>query len=85
MMCHSLIRKVTRQTGVLPKSFVLHGVKKSSEHPVSGGGFADIFMGTHAGREVALKVLRVFMTEENRKKIHRVRGTFDLGRSSSKV
>jgi hypothetical protein len=72
MMCQSWIRKITRQTGVLPNSFVLRGVTKSTEHPVSGGGFADIYQGSYKGREVALKVLRVFVTEENRKRIHRV-------------
>jgi hypothetical protein len=47
-------------------------VKKTGEHPVSGGGFADIYMGLFEGRTVALKVLRVFVTDENARKIHRV-------------
>lgn len=68
----SWIRKIVRQTGVLPPSFVLTGVVQVSEHPVSGGGFADIFTGKLEMQKVALKVLRVFVTEENRKKIHRV-------------
>jgi len=71
LMCQSWIRKIARQTSALPNSFVLRGVKKTSEHPVFGGGFADIFKGLHSGNPVALKVLRVFVTEENQKKIHR--------------
>lgn len=47
-----------------------------SEHPVSGGGFADIFMGAYAGGIVALKVLRCFATDADAQKLHRVRGCF---------
>jgi hypothetical protein len=72
MMCRSWIRKIARQTGVFPSSFVLQGVRKSIEHPVSAGGFADLYLGWYSGQEVALKVLRVFVTEENWKKKNQV-------------
>ena len=42
-------------------------MKKTSEFALAGGGFADIYMGKYAGRDVALKVLRVFEGEEERK------------------
>jgi hypothetical protein len=69
----SWIRKIARETGALPSTFVLKGVARTSQHAVSGGGFADIYVGKLGGREVALKVLRVFLTPENRKRVFRVR------------
>jgi hypothetical protein len=73
LTCQSWIRKISRQTGVLPSSIILQGVKRSGTQPVSCGGFADIYRGWYLRQEVAMKVLRVFVTEENRKKIYRVR------------
>ena len=35
-----------------------------SEHAINGGGFADIYLGKYLGKEVAVKVLRVFNTRE---------------------
>lgn len=58
---------------MLPDSFVLTDVVKTSGHAISGGGFADIHLGSHAGKEVALKVLRVYgRTQANQKKVIRV-------------
>jgi len=71
LRCESWIRKIARGTGILPTSLVLQGVEKFGEHPISGGGFADIFMGSYGGNPVALKVLRVFVTDETREKVHR--------------
>jgi hypothetical protein len=68
-----MIRKIARATGVLPASFVLKGVTKTSEHPVLGGGFAHIYTGKYAGKDVALKVLRVFTEQQNQKKAIKVR------------
>jgi hypothetical protein len=42
------------------------------EHPVAGGGFADVFIGKYAGNEVALKVLRVYLNERNQKALVKV-------------
>jgi hypothetical protein len=47
-------------------------VKKESENAVAGGGFADVYIGMYAGRRVALKVLRVFVKENNRRRIIKV-------------
>jgi hypothetical protein len=69
----SWIRKIARETGALPSTFVLKGVTRSIEpHAVSGGGSADIYVGKYRGRDVALKVLRVFLTAENQKRVVRV-------------
>jgi hypothetical protein len=74
-LCQSWIRKVARQTGTLPTSFILQGVKKESENAVAGGGFADVYVGTYASQKVALKVLRVFV-KDNRRRIIKVRLVF---------
>jgi hypothetical protein len=71
--CQSWIRKIARHTGALPDTFVLNGVTKTSEHGVSGGGFANIYLGQYAGKQVALKVLRVFITPEEQRRAFRVR------------
>ena len=68
----SWIRKIAKATGAFPDTFILKNVKKETEHAVSGGGFADIYMGKYEGKEVALKVLRVYITQENKKKVFRV-------------
>lgn len=44
----------------LPRSLTLEDVRLRSADAVAGGGFADVFMATHDGKDVALKRLRVF-------------------------
>jgi hypothetical protein len=77
ILCQSWIRKIARKTGTLPTSFILQDVKKEleSENAVAGGGFADVYIGMYAGRRVALKVLRVFV-KENQRRIIKVCFTF---------
>jgi hypothetical protein len=75
-LCQSWIRKIARQTGSLPSSFILQDVKKESEHAVAGGGFADVYIGVYSGQKVALKVLRVFV-KANQRRIIKVRSVFN--------
>jgi hypothetical protein len=75
-LCQQWVRKVAKYVGVLPSSFVLDGVKKSCDLAVNGGGFADVYEGTYQKQKVAIKVIRVFLTGENRKRIHRVSTSF---------
>ena len=71
---------IVRRTGVLPNALLLNGVVKTSEHPVSGGGFADIYTGMLDGTKVALKVLRVYGTNEIQKRAFGVcNRSFSLG------
>jgi hypothetical protein len=72
MLYQSWIRKIVRHTGALPPSFVLDGVVRSGEHPVSGGGFSDIFMGTYKWNSVALKVLRMYGKANRNKEAFKV-------------
>ena len=71
-LCQGWIRKITRHTYTLPEGFILKGTTKTSKDPVTCGGFADIYMGQHRGKEVALKVLRV----RSQDKMFKVRQNF---------
>jgi len=68
---HSGIGKEAKRTVTFPRSLVVEGVEKSGEHPVSEGGFADTFMGSHDGKPVALKVLRIPLTDGLHREIGR--------------
>lgn len=78
--CRSWIRKIVRQTNIIPPSFIMSGVVKTSEHPVSGGGFADVYMGKYENKVVAVKVLRVFDPNDS-SLAERVHGVSSLFRS----
>jgi len=48
-------------SGELPEGIVYDSeVRRDSENPLAGGGFADVFKGTLLGDEIAMKVPRVF-------------------------
>jgi hypothetical protein len=66
-LCQSWIRTVARQTGTLPITFILKGVRKESENAVGDGGFAEVYIGLYAGQKVALKVLSIGVKEDRRK------------------
>lgn len=51
-------------SAVHPDCLMLSGVTVSSQWAVDGGGFGDIWKGLVQGREVAIKVLRVFNSSE---------------------
>lgn len=54
----------------------ISGVDLDSQHPRKGGGFADIFRGSHKGQGVALKKLRVFTEREEKERLHTVGAIF---------
>ncbi|KAF5338827.1 hypothetical protein D9758_012084 [Tetrapyrgos nigripes] len=55
--------------GALPPSIVVHDVTREGTHPITGGGFADIWKGRRNGQPVCLKVLRIFTSSSDRKKL----------------
>ena len=61
-----------RRTGILPLGAVLDEIEVLGNNAVTGGGFADIWKGNFKGKQVALKVLRIFGENENEKKHLRV-------------
>ena len=44
----------------MPSTFYIREIKRVGVHPVYGGGFADVYMGTYNEQAVALKVIRIF-------------------------
>lgn len=54
------------KTGVIPNGMSLTGVRRQGEHPVGGGGSADVFEGRYGDEVVALKVLRIFQHTSHR-------------------
>lgn len=54
------LQRIVKETGQLPTSMIIDNVQKSGNHPLAGGGFADVYHGSQGDIEVAIKVLRVF-------------------------
>ncbi|KAL0574366.1 hypothetical protein V5O48_007589 [Marasmius crinis-equi] len=52
----------------LPPSLFVNNIERDGSHALSGGGFADIYKGTLAGKTVCLKVLRVHTADSERKR-----------------
>jgi len=46
----------------LPSSMVIPSIDDISVAPACGGGFADVFQGKYRGRQVAIKVMRVYVS-----------------------
>ncbi|KAJ7589976.1 kinase-like domain-containing protein [Mycena floridula] len=67
--CLSCLRKLARQFGVLPPSFLVNDISCHDDRPITGGGYADIWKGRQAGREVCVKVIRMFTSEDLREEI----------------
>ncbi|KAJ6579471.1 kinase-like domain-containing protein, partial [Mycena vulgaris] len=44
----------------LPSSMFIHGVTRCGDHPISGGGFSDVYQALYKGETVALKAIRTF-------------------------
>ncbi|KAF5385606.1 hypothetical protein D9757_006780 [Collybiopsis confluens] len=59
--CLKRMQELNRLHGVLPSSMFLRGLHCESKHPITGGGFSDIWVGRLEGRRVCVKVLRFFL------------------------
>lgn len=77
--CERTLRRLCGRAGLLPSPITLgeEEITKASDHPVTGGGFADIYVGWHKGKKVALKALRVY-GKDNVKKVQKVRQSYFL-------
>lgn len=71
-----LLMKLSEISGILPPSLMITGIKLLEKEALFGGGFADIYKASYAGKEVALKRMRIFQRGQERRKIHRVSPTF---------
>ncbi|KAF9071877.1 kinase-like domain-containing protein [Rhodocollybia butyracea] len=59
-----------RYPKLLPPSLIIHDVEKEGTSAVAGGGFADIWRGKVKGRPVCLKVLRLFLEQDERARMN---------------
>ena len=56
--------KTCSRLALIPRSLEVEVHCDQNDYPAFPGGFADVWKGHHDGREVALKVLRVFSTSD---------------------
>lgn len=69
--CLSALCKICGRQALLPRSLKMPLCHDRSGTPQYHGGFADVWMGEHKGRKVAVKVLRVYSTSDFEKIISR--------------
>uniref|UniRef100_A0A0W0G7T2 Protein kinase domain-containing protein n=1 Tax=Moniliophthora roreri TaxID=221103 RepID=A0A0W0G7T2_MONRR len=68
--CIRYLLHLSKHFGSLPRSMFLTNLAKDGFHPVTGGGYADIWKGTYnRTRNVCLKVLRIFIATYNAQKL----------------
>ncbi|KAJ7508306.1 kinase-like domain-containing protein, partial [Mycena galericulata] len=58
---HRIIRKLCEACDKLPSSLFITGVSGRGEHPMFGGGFANVYRASYDNKPVALKVVRHFL------------------------
>ncbi|KZT24548.1 kinase-like protein [Neolentinus lepideus HHB14362 ss-1] len=75
--CEEMLLHISYKSDVLPSILFLRDIKPVGMHPVTGGGWSDVWKGVLHGRVVALKVLRDCHVRDEvrktrlRKKFHR--------------
>lgn len=58
----------------LPTTLFITGVKMDAmASPVAGGSFADVYRGSYQGHDVAIKRIRVFLSNDDTNKLYKVR------------
>jgi hypothetical protein len=61
----AVMRKLCGNCGILPTSYMItDSLKTVGELAIAGGGFAEVWEGTHRGRRVAMKVLKVYLMSD---------------------
>lgn len=58
----STLCKICGRRALLPRSLQIPVCYDRSGEPLGSGGYADVWMGEHLGRKVAVKVLKVYTT-----------------------
>ena len=68
--CHRLMQDLAKATNQLPSSLFLSDLTfENAEVPVTGGGFADIYIGWYGNQKVAIKALRLHIeSDQNEQK-----------------
>ncbi|KAJ8077351.1 Rho guanine nucleotide exchange factor [Marasmius tenuissimus] len=62
-ICSTMVH-VSKKTGFHPKCLMIEKIEVVGEHPVDGGGYADIWRGRLGQSLVCLKILRIFKEPE---------------------
>ena len=62
--CLAALCKICSRHGLLPRSMQISLCYNRSDPPLYHGGFAEVRKGEHQGREVAVKVLKVYQTSD---------------------
>jgi hypothetical protein len=57
------LMKLSRASGLYPECLVLKGVDIEG-HPVARGGYGDVYRGLLHGKEIAVKVLRIYQDSD---------------------
>lgn len=56
--------RICGHRALLPRSLHIPPCHNRSDVPRAKGGYADVWLGNHEGRQVAVKVLRVYSTTD---------------------
>ncbi len=67
-----LLNKLVMKGATFPPRLIVRGISQVGANPVAGGGFADVWKGKLKGKDVALKVLRIFGSPEERAVTYKV-------------
>lgn len=69
---HKLYYRLSVASGILPPPLMVDGVVLLQNGAVNGGGYADIFLASYQGSQVALKRLRIFLKGNDRHNAYKV-------------
>ena len=64
--CLRKLQAICGDNMILPSSYTVSGdLTRAGDEPVAFGGFADVWEGTHCGRKVCIKALRVTSSDDH--------------------
>ena len=66
MRCLRFLCKMCGGRALLPRPLIIAASYGQTEVPVGRGGFADVWKGRLGDRDVAVKVLRTYLTSDHR-------------------
>ncbi|KAK7036561.1 hypothetical protein VNI00_011494 [Paramarasmius palmivorus] len=66
--CLRALRALVKKHNILPSSLFLDNITREGGHALLGGGFSDIWKGFYGDQPVCLKVLRIHLEADERKR-----------------
>ncbi|KAK1228601.1 MAP kinase kinase kinase activity protein [Marasmius sp. AFHP31] len=66
--CKKCLKALVNTHHVLPASLFVNELSKDGTHPLAGGGFSDVWKGKYREEPVCLKVLRIHIQGDRRKR-----------------